>query len=564
MTFPSKPLPGVVYPPPALVQRYEEQGVPIDETLSGAYRQAFRKFADRRALAGLESSMTYAELDRASDAVAAGLARLGLAPLDRAVFQMPNGVPLIICLFACWKAGVIPICTLASHRHAEISYLAAHGGARAYFVQAGDPKFDHVEFALGIQRKLPAIAHVIAAGETAHEGVVPLDELLRTGDEAANREQVDAIIATLDPMQPVVFQLSGGTTGVPKIIPRLHFEYLYNMRKVFEWTGRGADEVVFSAGPIVHNAGMVCHMGPALLHGGAVVTDNLITSEGLRQVLEAHRPTWMFLPRPLVSRMKEAMSGSSFDPSAVHGVVTSANARTVREELGMMGLHIFGMAEGLIITTRPGDPQAARDECVGQPVSELDEALLVEPGTMTPVPVGAIGELVCRGPYTLHGYYDAAERNKDAFTPEGFYRSGDLLSERVVDGQRYFVFEGRLKDVINRGGEKINCDEIERALRGFPGLLDVALVAMPDPNYGEKGCAFIVMDKGCALPTTTALGAYLEDLGLAKFKWPERVEPIDVLPTTASAKISKPLLRQLIADRLKAERGGEMPDARPA
>ncbi len=547
-------LAGVVYPDAESVKRDADRGIEVNETLAAALATSFALHASRTALLGVDGVLTYSELDEETDRLAAGLIASGLQPLDRAIFQMANGSALLKCLVACWKCGVIPICTLASHRQAEIAYLANHARAKAYFVQAGDPKFDHVQFALGMQAEAPSIKSVIVAGKSAAAGVLFMNDLIQANGGRAARDVVRAVSEQLDPRQPVVFQLSGGTTGVPKIIPRFQSEYLYNIRSVSSWGGRNSEEVLFCAGPMIHNAGVVCHWGPTLLNGGAIVTDNDLSVSGLANILQTYKPTWMFLPRPLLSRVKEAFKTITFDKSKVKGVVTASNSRTVREELGLPGIHIFGMAEGLVMTTREGDPVAALDETVGMPVSPFDEVMIVAPGTSDPVPFGEVGEMICRGPYTVRGYYDAADRDEAAFTGDGFYRSGDLMSQRRIGGKDYYVFEGRLKDVINRAGEKVSCDEVERSLRGYPNMIDVALVAMPDEDYIEKGCAFVVMERDAKTPSVREFGEHLQQKGLAKYKWPERVERIESLPTTSSAKISKPLLREMIAAKLRSEK----------
>jgi 2,3-dihydroxybenzoate-AMP ligase len=553
MNQPRTPLPGVVYPTPDEIDHYATQGIATSAILSATLRASFARHGERAALLGEGLKMSYAELDRATDAVAYMLYGLGARQHDRAVFQMSNGADLLISVIGCWKAGVIPICTLATHREAEIGYLARHGEAAFYFVQAADAKFDYPAFALRQKLELPGIRHVITGGDVEVEGATSLRRAIACVSSSVARRHVERIEKDLDPLQPVVFQISGGTTGVPKIIPRLNFEYLYNMQCIFNWTERDADEVVFCAGPMVHNAGMVVHWGPALLHGGAVVIDGGVSVEGLKNILQQHCPTWMFVPRPLLGRMKEALEGLQYEGSKVHGVVTASNAKTVRDELHLPGLHVFGMAEGLCMTTRRRDPTTSLEESIGRPVSPLDEVRIVKPGTTEPVALGDVGEMICRGPYTLKGYYNAEERNREAFTEDGFYRSGDLMSARETEGEIYYVFEGRLKDVINRAGEKISCDEIERALRDFPGLIDVALVAMPDEIYIERGCAFLCMASGFLPPTVGEIGLHLQAKGLAKFKWPERVEVIDVLPTTSSNKISKPILRQMVKEMLEAE-----------
>lgn len=546
---------GVVYPPQADLDRYTAAGALTHETLPGALMASFAANGTRMALLDSQGGMTYARLDEETDRVAAALMDLGLEPLDRVMFQMANSSELIVCIVACLKAGLIPVCTLASHREAEMNYLTAHAGARAIFVDGDNPAFDSIEFARKLRGPCPTLQHIIAARGPDSAECPNLQQLLAASRAEEARARVQRVVDSLDPFQVAIFQLSGGTTGVPKIIPRMQNEYLYNMRAVFAWTQRTREEVVFCAGPLVHNAGMVCHWGPALLNGSAVVTDRDLSVEGLRKTFTEHKPSWLFLMRPLLVRLKEALRQTPMDLSYVTGVINSSHAQYVSEELGIPGYHFFGMAEGLIMSTAPGFPRSAIYESIGMPVSTLDDVRLYRPGTEEPVAQGEVGELVCKGPYTLHGYYDAEERNRETFTTDGLYRSGDLLSLRTFDGHPAYVFEGRLKDVINRGGEKINCDEVERALRASPAIVDVAIVAMPDDTYIERACAFVCVAAGHEPPTVKSLGAWLQQHGLARYKWPERVEVLASLPTTSSGKVSKPMLRETVRTMLLAEAG---------
>ncbi|WP_017523837.1 AMP-binding protein [Pusillimonas noertemannii] len=546
-------LPGVVYAPASELERYVKAGALTNETLIGALMKSFDQNRHRRALLEHGRTLSYEQLDDISSRIALSMMKLGLRPLERVLFQMRNSCELVIALIASMKAGLIPVCTLASHREAEMDYLAKHSGAVAIFVDDDTPKFSHLDFALALQKGNPALRHVFAAREHEAKGCMTLRQLAEQSASEEAHQKVVEIVSSLDPYQVAIFQLSGGTTGVPKIIPRMQNEYLYNMRAVYAWVGRQKDEVVFCAGPLIHNAGMVCHWGPALLNGGAVVTDNDLSSDGLRRIITEHRPTWMFLMRPLLVRLHEGLKREPLDLSFVRGVVNSSHAQYVSHELSMPGFHFFGMAEGLIMSTKKGDPQQAIFESIGRPVSELDEVRIYRPGTEETVHDGETGELVCRGAYTIRGYYSAPERNAEAFTADGFYRSGDLVSLKQYDGKSYFVFEGRLKDVVNRGGEKINCDEVERALRESPDIIDVAIVAMPDDLYIERSCAFVCVASGAQPPTVASLGLVLQQKGLAKYKWPERVETVSSLPVTSSGKVSKPLLRERIKEILLVE-----------
>jgi 2,3-dihydroxybenzoate-AMP ligase len=214
---------------------------------------------------------------------------------------------------------------------------------------------------------------------------------------------------------------------------------------------------------------------------------------------------------------------------------------------------MFGQSEGLCMITPLDAPAAIRHGCVGRPLSELDEVHVLGPGTEDPVPPGEPGELCCRGPYTIRAYYRAPERNRTAFTSDGFYRTGDIVRRIDAPGGPYYALEDRIKDLINRGGEKVNAQEVELLLSEHPAVAEIALVAMPDPRMGEKSCAFVVAAPGAQPPTRLDLQTFLDGRGVAKFKWPERVEVRTALPRTNVQKVDKKRLRAEIAELLEAE-----------
>jgi 2,3-dihydroxybenzoate-AMP ligase len=210
---------------------------------------------------------------------------------------------------------------------------------------------------------------------------------------------------------------------------------------------------------------------------------------------------------------------------------------------------LFGMSEGLFTVTALDAPAAARSTTVGTPVSPEDKIRILEPGGETELADGEVGELSCRGPYTIPGYFDAPEHNRTAFTSDGFYRTGDLAKIAIIDGVRYLSIEGRIKDLINRGGEKINAEEIELLLVRHPNIANAAVVAMPDPRLGEKTCAYVIAADGIPV-SMTEVQAHLDGLGVAKFKWPERLEWLSALPQTNVGKIDKKQLRADVAAKL--------------
>ena len=178
---------------------------------------------------------------------------------------------------------------------------------------------------------------------------------------------------------------------------------------------------------------------------------------------------------------------------------------------------------------------------------------MFRPDTEIEVAEGETGELAARGPYTIRGYLAAPDRDREAFTAEGFYHSGDLVRARRYQGTLSYSIEGRMKDLIDRGGEKINAEEVERLIAGHPAVAEIALIGMPDPRLGERGCAYVVPRDPQHPPALTDICSYLEAEGLAKYKWPERLELTDALPRTQVGKISKVTLRADIGAKLERE-----------
>jgi non-ribosomal peptide synthetase component E (peptide arylation enzyme) len=549
------PIPGVVYQPAKDLAYYVSKGVLTDETLVSAFADVARAHAGRTAISQPGFSCSYAELDAKTDLIAAGLLRLGLKPLDRALFQISNSKELLFCFLACLKAGLIPVCTLVAFRRHEIGILGRLSGAKLHFIHGDDPKFDFLSFARTMRGEIPSMEHIVVAraGSLPNgDGISSLDAVAAGIDLAQARKALAGI--PRDPFQVALFQLSGGTSGVPKIIPRMHNEYVYTMRTVMRWHGLDHTTVAFTPNPLLHNAPMACYWGPALFSGGEVIVSPTLDPVVIGKLMMDRKPNWLGVPLVILLRCKEAgiLDHAVFGKAKGFSVPNSAR-RVCELAGGAPAWPLYGMTEGLLSYCRRGDPQEAIDSTVGRPLSEFDQVKIVRPETGEECAPGELGELLVKGPCTIRGYFAADEHNRTAFTPDGFYRSGDLMATRIIDGTKYLVFNGRLKDVVSRGGEKINCQEVERIAIGHRKIGSIAIVAMPDPAYGERACAFVVPAPGEDKITVQELGAYLESQGLAKFKWPERVEIVSEFPMTNSGKLSKPLLREMIASKLKAE-----------
>jgi hypothetical protein len=262
----------------------------------------------------------------------------------------------------------------------------------------------------------------------------------------------------------------------------------------------------------------------------------------LGPLIEKHRVTHIHVVPALLIKWLNDPDIDKYDLSSVR--VIQSGGQRLQPETRLLAEKLlpnctvqenFGMAEGLLMFVRLDDPREVRLETVGRPICADDEVRLVDEDGK-PVADGEIGELLCRGPYTLRGYFRAPEHNARAFTADGFYRSGDLMWRHPTGN---YVVAGRSKDLINRGGEKISADEVENLILAHPAVQNVACIPVPDPVLGERMCACIVPHPGTEPPTLDDLVAFLRSYEIAAFKLPERLEVLDAFPLSPIGKVSK-------------------------
>ncbi|WGM45925.1 2,3-dihydroxybenzoate-AMP ligase [Brevundimonas sp. NIBR10] len=550
----ARPMPGVIYPDPVRLAKYLSAGELPRRGLIDGLMDSFTRNADRAALWYEGETVTYADLDVRSDRAAAGFLALGMKPLDRALFQMRNSPEFYVAFIGCLKAGIIPICSLLAHREHEIEYLATEGHARMHLVDGDDPRFDLVAFARAVQTRTPTLKFIVAARGAPAADITRLDALTEAQTPEAARATVAAV--PRDPFQVAIFQLSGGTTGVPKIIPRFQNDYLLNMTLTIERLGYRADDTMFIAYPPIHNAAMGCCWGPTLLAGGTVAIASELSGESFARLITDARPTWIAqLISGLTPYFQQAQAlGADFSSvRALWQAGSTEMAEQARAWLGVPTWQMFGMTEGLNLYPRTGDPEDVWKTTLGRPLSDWDEVVILEPEGSREVRDGEVGEMACRGPFIVPGYFNAPARNREAFTEDGFYRSGDLMSRVRIGGLSYFRYEGRLKDVISRGGEKINAAEVEGVLLRHPAVMHAAVVAYPCPRMGERACAMIVLKADAPGFDLAELQRFFGAVGVAKFKWPERVQTVAALSLTKVGKIDKAAMKKAVIAALEQE-----------
>lgn len=536
---------GAVPYPADFAQRYREKGYWIGQNIDDFIKQSAQKYPTQIAVIDADRTIRYQQFEQDIDLCAMNLHQIGLSSGDKAVLQMPNHYEFYVLFFALIRNGVLPIMSLPAHRYAEVSSFIIQTQAKAYFcADFGAQKFDYRALARKLQHELESLEHVFILGEA--EEFHSISALL---------SDVEVIPERFNPTsadQVAFLQLSGGSTGISKLIPRTHDDYLYSVRKSAEICQLNNDSRLLMVLPAAHNFSMSSAGALGIFYvGGAVVLGSDPSPKACFELMKKHQVTDACLVPALVRPWLDFAEKES-DPLLstlnclqVGGARLSDTVATrLIEEFKVNLQQVFGMAEGLVNYTRL---EMSADQIIhtqGTKISADDEILVLDENDQ-PVKSGEIGHLLTRGPYTIRGYYNAPEHNQRSFTPDGFYRTGDLVRIRE-DG--CIVVEGRAKEQINRGGEKIATEEVEQALLTHAQIRLAALVAMPDEALGEKSCAFILWQKAeqDSTPVRRAMmiRQFLQDFGLATYKIPDRIEFVEHFPYTAFGKVDKKTLKK--------------------
>ncbi|WP_292835292.1 AMP-binding protein [Microbacterium sp.] len=503
------------------------------------------------------NTLTYGSLREKGIRLAAGLAGLGVGRGDRVAVQMPNWAEFGVAALALSRLGAVLVPIMPIFRGDEVGYILEHSGAEVLIGPATFHKFGHLDMYLRLREAAPALREIVMVRPGATvvpEGVHDFEELFLAGD----LDDLDAGLgATAAADDPALLVYTSGTTARPKGCVHSFNTMHGGAKAVVEKLRVTADDVVFNPSPVAHSTGLLIGLIVPLLAGaGSHFQPEWDPEEGLRRI-ETYGCTMSVTAATFLSTTMQAYEPERHDMSGMRlwgcagapipGPVVQ-QARALFPETTLIA--IYGRSENFASTmTGPDDPpeRAVTSDGRATPGSQvriLDDA-------DNDVPVGSEGDVAFKGPSLMLGYYRDPAAMAEDLTPDGFHLSGDL---GYADEAGFVRITGRVKDIIIRGGLNISAREVEDLLAGHPDVLDVAVVSMPDPRLGEKACAFVVPRHG-AEPTVESLGEYLRAHDVAVQKLPERVELVDSLPRTAPGKVRKNVLRDMIAEKLRAMGG---------
>jgi cyclohexanecarboxylate-CoA ligase len=520
---------------PAHVEHMLRRGIWNNDTVAQWLARNAQATPDKPAIVWSGGTLSYAQVHDRASRLACALSALGLRKGDVVAIQLPNVPEFVIAYFATSLMGAVLCPMHMPYRAAEMAPLLHH--ARARLAICGPPAGDWVpvETFRALQGKIASLAHVVSVGPPS-AGTLAFQQLIDTGPFEDIREPGVAA-------DPAILCFTSGTSAAPKAVVHSSYTMLANNRLCASLYDLRADDVVLSGAPFTHAFG-ICIINFALSVGATQLLLPAFRPDLFVQTILTGRPTNLFTaPAHVAACLKAGLLEEVEFPSLRVATISGSScppqlARVLQQKMpaGKV-MQMWGMTELFMgLNTRLDDPGRVRCETIGRPTPEMAIRIVDERGE--PVAEDVSGELQIRGPSVFAGYYKNADANADAFT-DSWFHTGDLASR---DAEGNIRITGRLKDLINRGGIKINPFDVEVLIDSHPDVMQCAIVPMPDEIMGEKACAFIVPSPGASV-TLDEVCAWLRHHGIAKMKWPERVELINEMPMTPTRKIIKGLLR---------------------
>ena len=494
--------------------------------------------------------MTYGEVDDAASRLAAWLVSQGIKPGDVVTLQFPNWAEFTIAYVACFKAGAVIQSLARNFNGADLTYAMNLVESRAYIGPTSFHGVDYEQQILDIAGDIPTLKVIALVDKKAPKqtDLPTVAEIVATTEPLAEKVPVESD-------QVACLLSTSGTTGKPKEVMLTHNNILFSERVFTSELGRTQGDVMFMPSPLNHATGFFHGLiSPLLLGGRAVLQQDFRPREAI-ELMNAEGVTWSMSATPFIYDMLnvlDAEDGLAFDTLRLFCCGGAPLPPALIERAARYGVllcEIYGSTESCPHVFVPPEKCAEWNGAwSGVPFAGIEVKVIDEAGNE--VPRGAQGEEISRGPHMFVGYLNERDRTDRALDDEGWFYSGDLC---YMDGEGRIRINGRKKEVIIRGGENISAREIDDDLIGAPGLANSATIGTPDARLGERICTFVVPSDPAAPPTQDDLIAYLRERHVAKRLWPERIEIIDEIPVTATGKVKRFILAQILKERMEAE-----------
>lgn len=497
-----------------------------------------------RADAGLDApdrTLTYAELEELVSRAAGAFRAMGIGRGDVVAVMLPNWWEFVVASYALARIGAICNPLMHIFRERELRFMLRFAQTKAIIAPASFRGFDFPRMLVELQVDLPDLRRVIVVGEPGPDGFEAA--LLESGAPPIPNGASGGLRAD----EVCVLMYTSGTTGEPKAVMHSFNTMFACTRALAARFGHRPDDVHQGSTPFGHMTGYAAVMLQALYQGSTMVLQDVWTAEDGVRIMTAEGVTHMAGATPFLADIcrvvREGAPAPRFRTFLCGGAqIPPVVIEEAQSLLGVPASSLFGMTEtlggSLTEPERAAEKSASSD---GRPLDGMELSIVDD--ALDPLPAGRTGRLLARGAQLFLGYYKRPDLSE--LLPGGWFDTGDRA---YMDAEGYIRIDGRTKDILIRGGENVPVVEIEALLYRHPAVQDVALVGIPDPRLGERGCAFITLKPGREAPSLAEMQAFLAASGTAKQYWPERLEVIAALPRTASGKIQKFLLRERAKD----------------
>ena len=525
---------------PHLAERWRREGQWHNETFFDILAHQAKRSPDREVFIDEQERITFGALKERVERCASFLRRIGIKRGDVVTIQLPNRIAFPIVFFSLELIGAVANKVNPDFRVRELDYILRFSGSRAFVCPASFKGFDYVGMARQLRDAIPELNHVVVSG-AGTDGEWNLEQGIA---ESPPLLPADRVRMSADEVYRMAF--TSGTTGNPKCVLHSFNTTLPAVRQINTDMGVTEREVQLVYLPVCLNWGYLCLL-QAIVSGGRAVLLERFSAKAALELIQRERVTYIATAPASIVAMLNEPGLPGYDVGSLRVVITggaSAAIETIRDYQARMPGHLielYGMLEtGYHTYTRFSDDPAKVNGTIGRVVSSMELKILDEPGQE--VAKGEVGEIVALGPSVHLGYHANAAANDEAFTADGWFRTGDL--GRVVDAAGNVEIVGRRKEIINRGGKKFFPREVEEILYTHPKIMHAAMVGVADRRVGERNCLCVIPKPG----QSVTFGEIITHLKgqVADYKLPEEMHIVEELPFTATGKLK----RHVLADRV--------------
>ncbi len=533
-------------PPPDQAARYRREGYWKPAPLGYAFERTCERHPLKDALFDGSRRVTFSEWERLTRRVASGFRVLGVAPGDVVAYQLPNWWEAAVIFVAAARIGAVVIPLLPMFRERELRFILEQSRARLLIIPGRFRGFDYPGLLTTLWSGLPHLAHVLVARGEPPVGMQAFAEFLATPWDQQHPETALYLLPGIDPDQLLMVMYTSGTTADPKGVLHTHNTLGAEVRSLERVHDLRPADITLVPSPVTHISGVIHGiLIPALVGTTAVFMDRWDAAEAL-SLIHRKRVTYMVGAPTFLRDLVDHPAGPGLNLECLRlfscgGAEVSPDLiRRARQRLGCIAKRVYGSTEFPTVTTTDAtDAEHMGAETEGRAIWPAEVRVVDEAGQR--VPPGVEGEIQARGPECFVGYADAA-LNAEAFTADGWFRTGDLGS---LDANGYLRVTGRIKEIVIRKGEKFSVRELEELIAQHAAVAEVAVVALPDPDTGERACAAVALQPGATL-TLGDLTAFLSAAGLARQKFPTQLTVVARLPRTESGKVHRAALKRLV------------------